>query len=45
MIRGEAGTPVKLEVKRIRELSIMPVDREKLMAERQSGPKGEDIFR
>jgi C-terminal processing protease CtpA/Prc len=36
MIRGEAGTPVKLEVKGIRELSIMRVDREKLMAERQS---------
>jgi S1-C subfamily serine protease len=40
MIRGEAGAPVKLEVRGIRELSIMRVDGTKLMKEGQSS-KGE----
>ncbi len=40
MIRGEAGTPVKLEVKGIRDLSIVRVDGDKLMAEGQSESPG-----
>lgn len=36
MIRGEAGTPVKLEVRGIREVSIKRVASDKLMAEEQS---------
>jgi len=40
MIRGEAGTPVKLEIRGTRELSIMRVAGEKFMPERQSGMRG-----
>lgn len=39
MIRGEAGTPVKLEVKGTRELSIMRVPSDKI-SEGQPGPQG-----
>jgi carboxyl-terminal processing protease len=39
MIRGEAGTPVKLEVKGTRELSIMRVPSDKF-TEGQPGPRG-----
>lgn len=39
MIRGEAGTPVKLEVKGTRELSIMRVPSDKI-SEGQPGPRG-----
>lgn len=37
MIRGEAGTPVKLEIRGTRALSIIRVAGEKFMPERQSG--------
>ncbi len=37
MIRGEAGTPVKLEIRGTRALSIMRVAGEKFVPERQSG--------
>jgi C-terminal processing protease CtpA/Prc len=39
MIRGEAGTPVKLAIGGTRELSIMRVADEKVMPERQSGAR------
>jgi C-terminal processing protease CtpA/Prc len=40
MIRGEAGTPVKLEIRGTRELSIMRVAGEKFMPDHQSGVRG-----
>ncbi|MGE0471652.1 MAG: PDZ domain-containing protein [Nitrospira sp.] len=41
MIRGEAGTPVKLEIRGTRELSIMRVAGEKFRLEHQSGMRDE----
>lgn len=40
MIRGDAGTPVKLEIKGTRELSIMRVSSDKF-TEGQSGSRGD----
>lgn len=42
MIRGEAGTPVKLEIRGTRDLSIMRVAGEKFLSEHPSGLYGSE---